>query len=154
MKLQKLVYYCQALHLAFYDKPLFSESIEAWTHGPVCPDLYHELKCRGSAPITVMGPRRESLNDQEKELIRLVYARYGQYSASKLREMTHNEAPWKDTVASATIPEHLIESYFKTAFLEVALEDIPPLTEAQKRDICRVLEEAEINGEIDVAQFC
>lgn len=37
MKLQKLVYYCQAWHLAWSDEPLFRESIEAWANGPVVP---------------------------------------------------------------------------------------------------------------------
>jgi uncharacterized phage-associated protein len=35
MKLQKLVYYAQGLHLALNDAPLFKGKIEAWTYGPV-----------------------------------------------------------------------------------------------------------------------
>ena len=31
LKLQKLVYYAQGLHVAIYGKPLFSEKVEAWT---------------------------------------------------------------------------------------------------------------------------
>jgi uncharacterized phage-associated protein len=34
LKLQKLLYYTQAWYLAFTGQPLFSESIEAWVHGP------------------------------------------------------------------------------------------------------------------------
>ncbi|HUZ03805.1 MAG TPA: type II toxin-antitoxin system antitoxin SocA domain-containing protein, partial [Acidobacteriaceae bacterium] len=37
LKLQKLLYYAQAWHLALYGSPLFSDSIEAWVHGPVVP---------------------------------------------------------------------------------------------------------------------
>ena len=37
LKLQKLVYYAQGFALALFDKPLFSERIEAWIHGPVYP---------------------------------------------------------------------------------------------------------------------
>jgi len=40
MKLQKLVYYSQAWGLVWDSKPLFSDAIEAWANGPVCPDLY------------------------------------------------------------------------------------------------------------------
>lgn len=40
MKLQKLAYYAQAWSLVWDDAPLFSERIEAWANGPVCPDLY------------------------------------------------------------------------------------------------------------------
>ena len=40
MKLQKLVYYCQAWHLAWEGRALFPEAIQAWASGPVCPELY------------------------------------------------------------------------------------------------------------------
>jgi uncharacterized phage-associated protein len=41
IKLQKLLYYAQSLHLALYDAPLFPEEIQAWRCGPVCPNVYH-----------------------------------------------------------------------------------------------------------------
>jgi len=40
MKLQKLVYYCQAWHLVWEGRPMFRERIEAWASGPVVPELY------------------------------------------------------------------------------------------------------------------
>jgi uncharacterized phage-associated protein len=51
LKLQKLVYYTQAWHLALHDLPLFDEDFEAWVHGPVIPDLYHTYKHFGWKPI-------------------------------------------------------------------------------------------------------
>jgi len=42
MKLQKLVYYCQAWSLVWDDRPMFREPIEAWTMGPAVPALYRE----------------------------------------------------------------------------------------------------------------
>ena len=35
LKLQKLLYYAQAWHLAHTNAPLFNKEIKAWTHGPV-----------------------------------------------------------------------------------------------------------------------
>jgi len=35
LKLQKLLYYAQAWHLALYGISLFDEEFEAWIHGPV-----------------------------------------------------------------------------------------------------------------------
>ena len=40
MKLQKLCYYAQAWSLAWDEKPLFKEKIEAWSNGPVIAKLY------------------------------------------------------------------------------------------------------------------
>jgi uncharacterized phage-associated protein len=43
MKLQKLVYYCQAWSLVWDDRALFKEKIRAKNNGPVCPILYEIL---------------------------------------------------------------------------------------------------------------
>ena len=40
LKLQKLLYYCQAWHYTIFNKELFDEKIEAWAHGPVVPSQY------------------------------------------------------------------------------------------------------------------
>ncbi|KJV73590.1 hypothetical protein OTSTA763_1503 [Orientia tsutsugamushi str. TA763] len=40
LKLQKLVYFTQGVHLALFDKHLFKEDIEAWENGPVVRHLH------------------------------------------------------------------------------------------------------------------
>lgn len=116
LKLQKLVYYAQGFHLALYNKPLFTEKIEAWIHGAVIPDLYHQFKDYGPMPL----PRPKNLDfsifsDQVKELLDEVYAVYGQYSAWRLREMVHSEAPWKNAYKrhDDTIANEEMKTYFK-----------------------------------------
>lgn len=42
-------------HAVFYNtrhKPLFSDPVVAWKHGPVIASLYHNLKHYGNSPIT------------------------------------------------------------------------------------------------------
>ena len=41
LKLQKLLYYCDAYSLAYFDNPLIEDDFEAWVHGPVCRRLIH-----------------------------------------------------------------------------------------------------------------
>lgn len=116
LKLQKLVYYAQGFHLALFNEPLFDESIEAWTHGPVIPELYHSYKHRGSGAI----PSPEEVNFgvytlEMKELLDEVYNVFGQFSAWKLRNLTHVEPPWKDVESSAgEISHESMREYFKT----------------------------------------
>jgi uncharacterized phage-associated protein len=116
LKLQKLVYYAQGFYLAMYDIPLFLESIEAWTHGPVVPDLYHEYKQYGSGPI----PQPDNIDlskydDNTRKLMDEVYSVFGQFSAWKLRNMTHEEPPWKDASDTAgEITHEAMREYFKT----------------------------------------
>jgi uncharacterized phage-associated protein len=95
MKLQKLVYYCQAWHLVWEERPLFDAKIEAWANGPVSPYLYRQH--RGEFRVTrwPMGdPKR--LRPDERETIQVVLATYGDLSGQRLSELTHREPPWRD----------------------------------------------------------
>ena len=115
LKLQKLLYYAQGFNLALYDEPLFPESIEAWTHGPVVPEVYHEYKDFGSNAIPIPSNVDFSKYDQQtRELLDEVYSVYGQFSAWKLRNMTHDEEPWKNATVGDIITSKSMEKYFKT----------------------------------------
>lgn len=114
LKLQKLVYYAQGFHLAMHNEVLFNEDIVAWEHGPVVEQLYHEYKQYGSGAIPHPDEFDDSpFTDKQKELIKEVYQVYGQFSAWKLRNMTHSEQPWIDTPRNAVIDPALMQSFFK-----------------------------------------
>ncbi|MBT9312155.1 Panacea domain-containing protein [Leptothoe kymatousa] len=115
LKLQKLLYYAQGFHLALYTSKLFQEDIRAWEHGPVVPDAYHEFKEFGSSAIPAPEVMDFGIFDPEtEELLDEVYAVYGQFSAWKLRNMTHEESPWKDTSINEVISPKKMRDYFKT----------------------------------------
>lgn len=40
LKLQKLLYYCQAWHITIFDEKIINEDFEAWAHGPVLRSVY------------------------------------------------------------------------------------------------------------------
>lgn len=44
LKLQKLAYFAQGWSLALQEHELFEEDIQAWTYGPVIPELYRVAK--------------------------------------------------------------------------------------------------------------
>ena len=114
LKLQKLLYYAQGLHLALYQTPLFEEPIMAWQYGPVVVNVYHEYKdYPGAIPIPE-NFSNEYLDSKQLELIEEVYNVFGQFSAFKLVEMTHNEPPWKSTQINSQIPHHKLSRYFVT----------------------------------------
>jgi uncharacterized phage-associated protein len=102
MKLQKLVYYSQAWSLALTGRPLFSEEIQAWAHGPVVYELFD--RHRGQFVVTgwpAGDPRR--LQPEARSLVEAVAGYYGTLPAETLSAMTHAEAPWK--LARAGVPE-------------------------------------------------
>ena len=115
LKLQKLCYYAQGFHLAIHDNPLFTDPVMAWTHGPVVVDLYHLFKEYGKNNIPMPENLSGRLMDQEKELITEVFQVFGQFSAWKLRNMTHEEPLWINHENEADeIPVDEMKAYFKT----------------------------------------
>ena len=115
LKTQKLVYYAQGFSLAILDEPLFEDSIEAWTHGPVVPNLYQEFKGYGSGPIPAPEDfdASEHFSGEQIELLNEVMDVYGQFSAWKLRNLTHEESPWKNNAATASrITEEELKEFF------------------------------------------
>lgn len=115
LKLQKLVYYAQGFHLALYGKPLFEEPIVAWEHGPVVESLYHEYKKHGGDAIPVPEEDiSENFTDDQIELIEEVRQVYGQFSAWKLRNMTHSESPWLNTGRNEVISHKKLHDFFLT----------------------------------------
>ena len=93
MKLQKLVYYCQAWSLVWDEAPIFKEPIEAWANGPVVRSLfdYH----RGMFDIShVFTGNPDVLSAEQRETIEAVLSFYGDKSAQWLIDLSHDEEPW------------------------------------------------------------
>lgn len=99
LKIQKLVYYGQAWCLACLSRPLFSEEIQAWFKGPVCPPLYRRFKKAGWQAIDPTqyktNPLKE-LTEEERGLLDKVWIKYSPLSSSQLIDLTHAESPWKE----------------------------------------------------------
>lgn len=117
LKLQKLLYYMQGYWLAFFNKPLFNEDIIAWMYGPVVKEAYSYFKEYGSASIDVTkvnDPDIGDFSDEEWDLFNSVLIEYGQFSAVKLMDMTHNELPWRSTPINEVISHKLMKDFFET----------------------------------------
>ena len=114
LKLQKMLYYMQGFHLAFFGTPLFEEEIKAWQYGPVVPSVYEEYKRYESKAIDLPeGPVIE-LTEDEEAVFDNVYDEYNQFSAVALMKMTHEESPWRSTEISQVIDKEKIKQFFKT----------------------------------------
>lgn len=123
LKLQKLVYYAQAWHLAINGSPLFEEDFEAWIHGPVIPSLYHQYKIFGWHPIDRDIPDEalfEYLGDVS-HFLGEVSDEYFSVDAYDLERMTHLEAPWlqaraglpSDASSNAVIRKEWMKEYYR-----------------------------------------
>ena len=95
LKLQKLIYYAQAWALVFFDEPLFGESIEAWTHGPVVRSVFDRFRDFGWDALNIPEACPE-LDSQTNDLLNEILRVYGQRDAKHLERLTHQETPWKE----------------------------------------------------------
>jgi uncharacterized phage-associated protein len=122
LKLQKILYYLQGFFIAVFDKKLFEEPIEAWQYGPVVRDAYFHFKKFESSSISIKEDEKIiKLSQNETELFREVMEEFGQFSAIKLMNMTHEELPWKKTFSEnpqGEITYELLKEYFKTQIVE------------------------------------
>jgi uncharacterized phage-associated protein len=93
VKLQKLVYYSQAWSLAWEDRPLFDERIEAWVNGPVVPALYEWHRGKFSISSWPKGDPN-CFPPEDSSTIDAVLEFYGRQSSQWLSDLTHSEEPW------------------------------------------------------------
>lgn len=104
MKMEKLVYYSQARSLAVRGSALFPEDFQAWTNGPVCPDLFRVHK--GMYVITLEDfqqrvPAARLLEGEDLRIVEKVMEKLGGYDGRALSELTHKESPWKNARGDA-----------------------------------------------------
>jgi putative zinc finger/helix-turn-helix YgiT family protein len=126
LALQKLLYFTQAFHKVFTGNFIFDEDCEAWVHGPVYREIYFKYKDHGYNPIEDSMRQFEcfDLTQNERDIIDAVINYFGCYSGKVLENMTHFEAPWKETrnglseevVSNRIIGKEIIERYFKQVY--------------------------------------
>lgn len=117
LKLQKLVYYAQGFHLAMFGVPFFNENVLAWEHGPVVKSVYAKYRKSGSNGIPPEPDFDETIfNAKQIELLQEVCTVYGQFSAWKLRNMTHAEKPYTEAKNGykELISQETMKEFFKT----------------------------------------
>lgn len=105
LKLQKLIYYIQAYHLAYFERPIVEDSFEAWVHGPVSRKLFSTLRDQsllhseiGYEPVDGTTAPDEQVKalvtDEQFDLLNEVLGEFGTWTGPQLENLTHSEDPW------------------------------------------------------------
>ena len=111
MKLNKLVFFAQAHHLAATGYPLFADEILAWEYGPVIDSLYRKYSSyhRNPIPATSQSP---VLDSGEQEILDQVFDRYGYLTASQLSDESHTPIWDKHHEGHYRMPVDEIRDYY------------------------------------------
>jgi uncharacterized phage-associated protein len=106
MALNKVAYFVHCDYLIERSEPLVKAKIEAWKHGPVFREVYHEFKRWGDEPIRSRAAKVDPetgdailaaiyLPRDEKDYLSSLISRYIEFSAGYLRAISHAEGgPW------------------------------------------------------------
>lgn len=142
MKLQKLLFYAHAWHLAMFNRqPLFEDDFEAWPWGPVVRDAYLQTKDYGRGRVE--NPLTELVLDSGKatfqtpvgvsnnlrSFIGSIWDVHKGYTGVQLSNSTHSTGePWtiiKDQYGildgKPKIPNDLIAAVFEQKLRNVAI---------------------------------
>ena len=104
LKLQKLLFYCDAYHLAYFDVELIPDTFEAWMHGPVCRKVFQKMKgvsilygdmTFDKDPVKTEKKFLELTSDQ-RDLVTDVLNMLAGWTGLELENATHSEDPWLD----------------------------------------------------------
>ena len=98
MKLQKLVYYCQAWSLVWDERPMVCDEFQAWANGPVAPELYD--RHRGQFAVGTVNGNPGTLDQAARDTIEAVIEFYGAKHSQWLSDLTHTEDPWREARGS------------------------------------------------------
>lgn len=102
-KIQKLLYYAQAWSMTLRNRPLFDEPIEAWVHGPAIKKIYEIYAQFGRDDIASHYSKDDlvttAIDEDEEELLKVIWDSYGRYTAEDLEMLTHSEEPWQEARA-------------------------------------------------------
>lgn len=102
LKLQKLLFYCDAYHLAYFDVELIEDKFEAWVHGPVSRKVFDSLKDKSLLYSDIeyvdngidIDETFESLSSLQKDLLNNILSTLSTWTGTELEASTHDEKPW------------------------------------------------------------
>ncbi|MBF4458350.1 Panacea domain-containing protein [Pseudoclavibacter sp. VKM Ac-2867] len=132
MKLQKLLYFAQANYLADTGTRLFDDDVEAYDHGPVVHSVWKSYPGRNVIAATHSDSLQsiQELPDDVDEFLQAVWSRFADYSATKLRNITHTQAPWKDHYDPngfrCRIPDSDMTNWFRSGRLDPICRVVHP----------------------------
>ena len=107
MKLQKMLFFCNADFIVAHGYPVIQQEFEAWDYGPVAPSIYAEFKSFRDKPIRtraeIFDPITASkklpvlgLDEDTKRFLLERFNFYKKFNAIVLSELSHSRTgPWR-----------------------------------------------------------
>ncbi|MGZ6554955.1 MAG: Panacea domain-containing protein, partial [Bacteroidia bacterium] len=133
IKIQKILYYIEAYHLAYFEQPIMEGEFEAWLHGPVSRKVWDHFKEKWPVIYAVVPAETEKakktiaeveskLDSEQVVYIDDILKEFGPRSSYELECLTHEEYPWNYARKGYTpsdrceeiIPKNVMLEFYKT----------------------------------------
>jgi uncharacterized phage-associated protein len=129
LKLQKLLYYIEAWHLAIFEESIIDDSFKAWMHGPVSTKVWQVFKNEDSPLFSniYISPEEAAsietkvkgiLHTEQLAMIDNVLEVYGGLTGYELEGLTHQEWPWREARNGIPDDESSTKEISKTTMLK------------------------------------
>jgi uncharacterized phage-associated protein len=122
LKLQKILYFSQAIFMAVKWTPAFIEKIYAWKYWPVVKEIYDEYSKNRKMWNRLLSQNEILDNDfnniitlEDKKILFNVWAEFWQFSANQLVNITHKHSPWKNAY------KELQEIWWKESWISIEI---------------------------------
>lgn len=96
MKLQKMLYFSQLVHLAKYGESLFDEEILAFKNGSVVEEVRQPYRNRNADFIISALQSRNKIDEKVLDTLTTVKVVFGDLNARELSDLNHLHKSWKE----------------------------------------------------------
>lgn len=134
MKIQKLLYFSQLIHLAKFNKTLFDSPILAYTNGSVIESVRLSYRDNHSKLISESKEFIEHFTEEVLYTLSVVEDVFGDVSAKELSDLNHLHTGWYEALQRSEIGENYYNKYLSVISLDTVqkhdLESIRKVLEA------------------------
>ena len=127
LKLQKLLFYCDAYCLAYFGQELVTDKFEAWVHGPVSRRVYENPRDKSILYSDVSYSEQDGvdvdkafskLTQDQQSLVTAVLKDLSTWTGPELETATHRETPWRQARAGRSEAEKCHELISKKTTMD------------------------------------
>lgn len=125
LEMNKIGFIAEMLHLGRTDAPLINEQWQAWSYGPVQPELYHKAKVFGADPVRdIFLSALLMPNSSEEKAVRDAYTMMKDLRPGQMINITHQpDGAWARSYAPGTKGRPIPKSAIKAEYYTLIKDD-------------------------------
>jgi len=121
MKLQKLLYFSQLIHLAKYGDLLFEDQINAFENGSVVEEVRQNYCYDNKSFVEQANQFTENFTEDQLNTLKIVVDIFGDIDPMELSDLNHLHKGWKNAFSKSIDP---FSSFYHKELSQISIDDI------------------------------